>query len=183
MPPLVSKIRINSVVKKENSKIRTNSFSSEKRELWNLDSYLIMLLLLLLSCFSCVRLCNPIDGSPPGSSVPGILQARTLEWVASSFSNAWKWKVKVKTLSGVRTLRDPMDCSLTGSSIHGIFQASVLEWVAISFSDHAPHPQKGGPPPSLNQYLLSPSMCKAFIFKWRQTVNDSSTQENKLTLP
>ena len=48
------------------------------------------LLLLLLSCFSCVRLCDPIDGSPPGSSVPGILQARTLEWVAISFSNAWK---------------------------------------------------------------------------------------------
>ena len=43
---------------------------------------------------SCPILCNPIDGSPPGSSVPGILQARTLEWVAISFSNAWKWKVK-----------------------------------------------------------------------------------------
>ena len=45
---------------------------------------------------SCPTLCNPIDGSPPGSPVPGILQARTLEWVAISFSNAWKWKVKVK---------------------------------------------------------------------------------------
>ena len=44
-------------------------------------------------------LCNPIDGSPPGSPVPGILQARTLEWVAISFSNAWNWKVKVKSLS------------------------------------------------------------------------------------
>ena len=44
-------------------------------------------------------LCNPIDGSPPGSPVPGILQARTLEWVAISFSNAWKWKVKVKSLN------------------------------------------------------------------------------------
>ena len=47
----------------------------------------------------CLTLCNPIDGSPPGSPVPGILQARTLEWVAISFSNAWKWKVKVKSLS------------------------------------------------------------------------------------
>ena len=45
---------------------------------------------------SCPTLCNPIDGSPPGSPVPGILQARTLEWVAISFSKAWKWKVKVK---------------------------------------------------------------------------------------
>ena len=51
---------------------------------------------------SCPTLCDPIDGSPPGSPVPGILQARTLEWVAISFSNAWKWKVKVKSLSRVR---------------------------------------------------------------------------------
>ena len=47
----------------------------------------------------CPTLCDPIDGSPPGFPVPGILQARTLEWVAISFSNAWKWKVKVKLLS------------------------------------------------------------------------------------
>ena len=52
----------------------------------------------------CPTLCSPIDGSPPGSTVPGILQARTLEWVAISFSNAWKWKVKVKSLSWVRLL-------------------------------------------------------------------------------
>ena len=50
----------------------------------------------------CPALCDPIDGSPPGSPVPGILQARTLEWVAISFSCAWKWKVKVKLLSRVR---------------------------------------------------------------------------------
>ena len=48
---------------------------------------------------SCPTLCDPIDGSPPGSPVPGILHARTLEWVAISFSNAWKWKVKVKSPS------------------------------------------------------------------------------------
>ena len=58
-------------------------------------------LLLLLSHFSRVQLCDPIDSSPPGSSVPGILQARTLEWVAISFSNTWKWKVKGKSLSCV----------------------------------------------------------------------------------
>ena len=51
---------------------------------------------------SCPTLCNPWDSSPPGLPVPGILQARTLEWVAISFSNAWKWKVKVKSLSHVR---------------------------------------------------------------------------------
>ena len=52
-------------------------------------------------------LCDPIDGSPPGSAVPGILQARTLEWVAISSSNAWKWKVKMKSLSRVRLLATP----------------------------------------------------------------------------
>ena len=78
-------------------------------------------------------LCDPTDGSPSGSPIPGILQARTLEWISISFSNAWKWKVKVKSLSRV-WLRDPMDCSLPGSSVHGIFQTRVLEWVAIAFS-------------------------------------------------
>ena len=78
----------------------------------------------------CPTLWDPIDGSPPGSPIPGILQARTLKWVAISFSNVWKWKVKVKSLSHVRL--NPMDCSLPGSSVHG--QARVLEWGAIAFS-------------------------------------------------
>ena len=56
---------------------------------------------------SCPTLCDPIDGSPPGSPVPGILQARTLEWVAISFSNAWKWKAKGKLLSRVRLSATP----------------------------------------------------------------------------
>ena len=77
---------------------------------------------------SCPIPCDPIDGSTPGSPVPGILQARTLEWVAISFSNAWKWKVKVKSCP---TPIYPMDCSPPGSSVHGIFQARVLEWGAI----------------------------------------------------
>ena len=94
-----------------------------------------MLLLLLLKLLqSCPTLCDPIDGSPPGSPVPGILQARTLEWVAISFSNACKWKVKVKSLGRVRLFSDPMDCSPPGSSVHGVFQARVLEWGAIAFS-------------------------------------------------
>ena len=80
---------------------------------------------------SCPILCIPIDGSPPGSAVPGILQARTLEWVAMSLSNAWKWKWSRSVVPD--SLR-PMDCSLPGSSVHGIFQARVLEWGAIAFS-------------------------------------------------
>ena len=56
---------------------------------------------------SCRTLCDPIDGSPPGSAIPGILQARTLEWVAISFSSGWKWKVKVKSLSRVWLFATP----------------------------------------------------------------------------
>ena len=56
---------------------------------------------------SCPTLCDPTDGSTPGSPIPGILQARTLEWVAISFSNAWKWKVKVKLLSRVWLIATP----------------------------------------------------------------------------
>ena len=56
---------------------------------------------------SCPTLCDPREGSPPGSPIPGILQARTLEWVAISFSNAWKWKVKVKSLSRVQLSATP----------------------------------------------------------------------------
>ena len=80
-------------------------------------------------------LCNPTDGSPPGSPISGILQARTLEWVAISLSNAWKWKVKSEreVAQSCPTLSDPVDCSLPSSS-HGICQARVLEWVAIAFS-------------------------------------------------
>ena len=67
----------------------------------------LLLLLLLLSHSSRVWLCDPIDSSPPGSPVPGILQARTVEWVAISFSNAWKWKAKVNLLSRVWLLATP----------------------------------------------------------------------------
>ena len=81
---------------------------------------------------SCPTLCDPIDSSPPGCPVPGILQARTLEWVAISFSNAWKWKVKVKSLSCVQLLATPWTAAYPGSSADGIFQARVLEWGAIA---------------------------------------------------
>ena len=81
---------------------------------------------------SCPTLCDPRDGSPPGSPVPGTLQARTLEWVAISFSNAWKWKVKVKSLSRVQLFADPMDYSPSATSVHEIFQARVLKFVALS---------------------------------------------------
>jgi len=85
---------------------------------------------------SCPTLCDPMDGSPPVSPVPGILQARTLEWVAISFQ-CMKVKSESEVAQSSPTLSDPMDCSPPGSSIHGIFQARVLEWGAIAFSSHA----------------------------------------------
>ena len=86
---------------------------------------------------SCPTPSDPMDCSLPGSSVHRIFQARVLEWVAISFSNAGKWKVKSENevAQSCPTCRDPMDCSLPGSSVHGIFQARVLEWVSIAFSD------------------------------------------------
>ena len=79
---------------------------------------------------SCPTLCNPIDGSPPGSPVPGILQARTLEWVAISFSNSWKWKVKVKSLSHVRLFKTPRTAA---------YQAPPLMGFSIFIVPHKSH--------------------------------------------
>ena len=89
----------------------------------------------------CPTLCDPIDGSPAGSPDPGILQARTLEWVAISFSNAWKWKGKVKSLSRVRLFSTPWTAAYQ-APVHGIFQARVLEWVAIAFSEFTSKPSQ-----------------------------------------
>ena len=86
---------------------------------------------------SCPTLCDPIDGSPPGSPIPGILQARTLEWVAISFSSAWKWKVKVKSLIRVQLSATPWTAAYQAPPSMGIFQARVLEWGAIAFSAFA----------------------------------------------
>ena len=90
------------------------------------------ILLLLLSCFSCVHLCATPDSSPPGYSVPGTLQVRILEWVAISFSHAC---MHAKSLQSCLALCDPIDSSQPGSSIPGILQTRILEQVAISFSN------------------------------------------------
>ena len=82
---------------------------------------------------SCLTLFDPIDSSPPGSTVSGILQARIPEWVAISLSKACK---HAKSLQLFLTLCDPMDSSPPVSSVHRILQARILEWVAISFSIH-----------------------------------------------
>ena len=105
---------------------------------WWMDSHPLshqggLLLLLLLSHFS-LTLCNPVDGSPLGSSVPGILQARRLEWVAISFSNAWNWKVKVKLLSRIWLLATPWTAAYQAPPSMRFSMARVVEWGAIAFS-------------------------------------------------
>ena len=97
--------------------------------------------LLLLSHFSRVQLCDPRDGSPPGSPVPGILQARTLEGVAISFSNAWKWRVKVKSLSRVW---------LSGTPWSAAYQAPA----SMGFSRQESWNEVPLPSPSLRLHVL-----------------------------
>ena len=100
---------------------------------------------------SCPTLCDPIDGSPPGSPVPGILQARTLEWGAISFSNAWKWKVKMKSLSHVRLLATPWTAA---------YQAPPSMW--FSRQEY----WSGVPLPSPKKFWLSPYLYSANLVEW-----------------
>ena len=100
---------------KECSKCHTIVFISHANKV-----LLQILLAAAKSIQSCLTLCDPIDGSPPGSAIPGILQARTLEWVAISFSNAWKWKVKVKSLSHVQFLVTPWTAAYQAPPFMGV---------------------------------------------------------------
>ena len=84
---------------------------------------------------SCPTLCDPIDGSPTGSPVPGIIQARTMEWVAISFSNAWKWKVKVKSLSRVRLLVTPWTSAYHAPLSMGFSRQEYWSGVPLSSSN------------------------------------------------
>ena len=85
---------------------------------------------------SCPTLCDPIDGSPPGSPVPGILQARTLEWVAISFSNAWKRKVKVKSLSRVWLFATPWTLAHQAPPSMGFSRQEY--WSGVPFDYYLP---------------------------------------------
>ena len=88
---------------------------------------------------SCLTLCDPTDGSPPGSPVPGILQARTLKWVTISFSSAWKWKVKVKLLSCVRLLATPWTAAHQAPPSLGFSRQEYWSGGAIAFSERPTH--------------------------------------------
>ena len=82
---------------------------------------------------SCPTLCDPKDGSPPGSAIAGILQARTLEWVAISFSNAWQWKVKVKSLSRVWLLATPWTAAHQAPPSMGFSRQEYWSGVPLPF--------------------------------------------------
>ena len=82
---------------------------------------------------SCPTLCDPRDGSPSGSTIPGILQARTLEWIAISFSNAGKWKVKVKSLSRVRLLATPQTAAYQAPPSMGFSRQEYWNGVGHNF--------------------------------------------------
>ena len=94
---------------------------------------------------SCPTLCDPIDGSPPGSPIPGILQVRTLEWVAISLSNAWKWKVKGKSLSPVWLLATPWTADYQAPPSMGFSRQGY--WSGLPF-------------PSLERSFGCPQICK-----------------------
>ena len=98
----------------------------------------------------CLTLCDPIDSGPPGSPVPGILQARTLEWVAISFSNAWKGKVKVKSLSRVRLFTTPWSATYQAPPSMGFSRQEYWSGVPL------PSPLRGLPAKSLQS---CPTLC------------------------
>ena len=143
-----------------------------------------MLLLLLLSHFSRVRLCadsvptlcHAIDGSPSGSPIPGILQARILEWVAISFSSTWKWKVKVKSLSRVWLLVTPWAAAYQASPSVGFSRQEYWSWLPL------PSPRLGNSSYNLglqlaneyftwvtlnwSHYFVMPILLSVFSFKY-----------------
>ena len=105
---------------------------------------------------SCLTLCDLIDGSPPGFSIPGILQARTLEWVDISFSNAWKWKMKVKLLSHVRLLVTPWTavCQASLSVTNSWSLLKLMSIKSVMPSNHLILSSPSPPAFNLSQHLL-----------------------------
>ena len=134
---------------------------------------------------SCLTLCDPIDGSLPGLPVPGILQARTLEWVAISFSNAWKWKVKVKSLSRVWLLSTPWTAAhqappsidfpgkSTGVGCHCLLCSHRLSFSSFISQEGVSSPTRPG--------CMSPGRHSVFLIgRWLAWTGDTKvTMNNK----
>ena len=99
---------------------------------------------------SCLGLCDPIDGSPPDTPIPGILQERTLEWVAISFSNAWKWKVKVKLLSRVRLFTTPWTAAYQAPPSTGFSRGEYWSGVPLP----SPRAMREGSSPGFSPWFI-----------------------------
>ena len=110
---------------------------------------------------SCPTLCDPIDGRPPGSSVPGILHARILEWVAISFSNAWKWKVKVKLLSHVWLLTIPWTAAYQEVGRRSMGFSRQEYWSRVPLL--TPKPQSIPPLPSKSFAILNRAVINILV--------------------
>ena len=119
----------------------------------------------------CPTLCDPTDGSPPGSPVPGILQARTLEWVAISFSNAWKWKVKVKSLSCIWLSVTPWTAAYQAPPSMGFSRQEYWSGVPL------PSPKQS----AVVIIVLSCHRCSTFLVVLSFRSVSSNEQENLLS--
>ena len=110
---------------------------------------------------SCLTLCDPIGGSPPGSPVPGILKARTLEWLAISLSNAWEWKVKVKSLSCVQPLATPWTAAYQAPVSMGFSRQKY--WSGVPLPSPLPFPRLFYL--SKTELLYPPGCCSRLLHK------------------
>ena len=119
---------------------------------------------------SCPTLCDPTDGSPPGSSVRGILQARILERVAISFSSVCMHAKSIQSIQSCTelTLCNPMDSSPAGPSVHRILQARRLEWVAISFSEFVGLQKQKMTSFSIEMNYLKRTEIPSLLFIWTE---------------
>ena len=126
---------------------------------------------------SCRILCDPIDGSPLASRIPGILQARTLEWVAISFSNAWKWKVKVKSLSRVRLFATPWTAAHQASPSMGFSRQEY--WSGVPLPSPSTTQLKKQKPNSIKKISQRPK-C---VFLWRCHRDSHKEHEKMLSIP
>ena len=144
---------------------------SESLAFWDsLYSVLVCAAAAAKSLQSCPTLCDPIDRSPPGSLVPGLLQARTLEWVAISFSNVWKWKVKVKSLSRVRLLATPWTAAYQAPLSMGFSRQEY--WSGV------PLPSPYGVCTSLNKSVLTLlQLALEFLPAWSQGLSLGSPSQ------
>jgi len=124
---------------------------------------------------SCPTLCDPIDSSPPGSAVSGILQARTLEWVAISFSNAWNWKVKVKSLSRVWLLVTPWTAAHQAPPSMGFSKQEYWSGVPLSSPRKTSNSALLTTPKPLTVWITT--NCGKFFKRWKYQTTWSASWE------